>query len=305
MATAARASAVSAVRAAIRVLRKGSPPQESEMRVMRRYRTRAESFARSSIAGASWTNVRVRAATFATPVRAPPATIPAPPFPRGLTWLNVAPLRMDKQKGRPVLVEFWDFCRVNSLRTLPYLKAWHERYADAGLRVIGVHTGAFPPSRDEAEIEAAVARLGIEYPVVIDMELEVWDFYGNEGWPGRYLWDTKGALFSMHYGEGAYRETELRDPGAARRRARHGPAGAPGGRARPAAARPDRGSARRLLRPLRGGRRVGGAVGPRRADRRRPRDRDRRAGLPPARRAPAPHRAACSSCRPAPGSSAT
>jgi hypothetical protein len=54
-------------------------------------------------------------------VRAPSATIPAPPFPRGLTWLNVAPLRMDKQKGRPVLVEFWDFCRVNSLRTMPYL----------------------------------------------------------------------------------------------------------------------------------------------------------------------------------------
>jgi len=141
-------------------------------------------------------------------VRAPPATIPAPPFPRGLTWLNVAPLRMDKQKGRPVLVEFWDFCRVNSLRTMPYLRAWHERYADAGLRVIGVHTGAFPPSRDDGQVEAAVRRLGIEYPVVIDSELEVWDFYGNEGWPGRYLWDTKGALFSMHYGEGAYAETE-------------------------------------------------------------------------------------------------
>jgi hypothetical protein len=141
-------------------------------------------------------------------MRAPEHAIPAPPFPGGLTWVNVAPLRMDKQRGRPVLVEFWDFCRVNSLRTLPYLKAWHERYADAGLRVIGVHTGAFPPSRDEAEIAAAVERLGIGYPVVIDMELELWDFYGNEGWPGRYLWDTGGALFSMHYGEGAYAETE-------------------------------------------------------------------------------------------------
>ena len=95
-------------------------------------------------------------------MRAPSPTIPAPPFPRGLTWINSAPLRMDKQKGRPVLVEFWDFCRVNSLRTMPYLKAWHERYADAGLRVIGVHTGGFPPSRDEAEIRAAVQRLGVE-----------------------------------------------------------------------------------------------------------------------------------------------
>ena len=142
-------------------------------------------------------------------MRAPEATIPAPPFPRGLPWVNVAPLRMDKQRGRPVLVEFWDFCRVNSLRTLPYLKAWHERYADAGLRVIGVHTGAFPPSRDEHEVRRAVERLGIRYPVAIDTGLQVWDLYGNEGWPGRYLWDPGQALFSMHYGEGAYRETEL------------------------------------------------------------------------------------------------
>ena len=139
----------------------------------------------------------------------PPVEIAAPPFPRDLPWVNVAPLRMDKQRGRPVLVEFWDFCRVNSLRTMPYLKAWHARYADEGLRVIGIHTGGFLPARDTAAAVAATHRLGIEYPVVIDTELEVWDFYGNEGWPGRYLWDTRGALFSMHYGEGAYRETEL------------------------------------------------------------------------------------------------
>jgi len=141
-------------------------------------------------------------------VRAPPHAIPAPPFPRELPWINVAPLRMDKQLGRPVLVEFWDFCRVNSLRTLPYLKAWHDRYAADGLRVVGVHTGGLPPARDTDAVRAAVARLGIEYPVVVDERLEIWDFYGNEGWPGRYLWDAKGALFSMHYGEGAYAETE-------------------------------------------------------------------------------------------------
>jgi thiol-disulfide isomerase/thioredoxin len=142
------------------------------------------------------------------PVRAQPDTIPAPPFPRGLTWINVATLRMDKQRGRPVLVEFWDFCRVNSLRTLPYLTAWHERYADRGLRVIGIHTGGFAISRDEANIRRAVERLGVPYPVVIDAQLELWDMYGNEGWPARYLWDTRGALFSLHYGEGAYAETE-------------------------------------------------------------------------------------------------
>jgi thiol-disulfide isomerase/thioredoxin len=141
-------------------------------------------------------------------MRAPEHAIPAPPFPRELTWVNVAPLRMDKQRGRPVLVEFWDFCRVNSLRTMPYLKAWHERYADAGLRVIGVHAGGFLPARETENVVAAVERLGIEYPVVVDERLEIWDFYGNEGWPARYLWDAQGALYSMHYGEGAYGETE-------------------------------------------------------------------------------------------------
>jgi len=141
-------------------------------------------------------------------MRAPEHAIPAPPFPGGLTWVNVAPLRMDKQRGRPVLIEFWDFCRVNSLRTMPYLKAWHERYTDAGLRVIGVHTGGFLPARETANVVAAVRRLGVEYPVVVDERLEIWDFYGNEGWPARYLWDRQGALHSLHYGEGAYQETE-------------------------------------------------------------------------------------------------
>ena len=109
-----------------------------------------------------------------------------------------------------VLVEFWDFCRVNSLRTLPYLKAWHARYADAGLRVVGVHTGGFLPARAEDNVRRAVERLEIPWPVVIDSELEVWDIYGNEGWPARYLWEPRAAqLHSLHYGEGAYVETEL------------------------------------------------------------------------------------------------
>jgi hypothetical protein len=142
-------------------------------------------------------------------VLAQPDRIHAPPFPRGMPWVNAAPLRMDKQAGRPVLIEFWDFCRVNSLRTLPYVKAWHERYADDGLRVIGVHAGGLPPARDEANVRRAVERLEIAYPVAIDSWLELWDLYGNQGWPARYLWDRRGSLFSLHYGEGAYLQTEL------------------------------------------------------------------------------------------------
>lgn len=116
---------------------------------------------------------------------------------------------MDQQKGRSVLVEFWDFCRINSLRTLPYMCEWYSRYQELGLRVIGVHSSGFPPSSEVDSVEAAVQRLGIEYPVVIDHELAIWDYYGNRGWPARYLWNSEGVLEYYHYGEGAYTETEL------------------------------------------------------------------------------------------------
>ena len=128
-------------------------------------------------------------------------------FPAGMEWINVASLRMDKQLGRPVLLEFWDFCRCNSLRTLPYVRAWHERHAAAGLRVISVHAGGYPVSRDPAQVRAAVARLRIEHPVLLDTEFALWREYGNEGWPARYLFDRELRLHSFHYGEGAYDET--------------------------------------------------------------------------------------------------
>jgi thiol-disulfide isomerase/thioredoxin len=108
-----------------------------------------------------------------------------------------------------MLVEFWDFCRPSSMRTLPYLKAWHERYAEHGLRVIGVHCPGFEPSRGEVAVRDAVERLQIEYPVLIDTHLQAWREYGNIGWPARYLFDGRACLFEHHYGEGAYAETEL------------------------------------------------------------------------------------------------
>jgi hypothetical protein len=141
-------------------------------------------------------------------VRAPIDTLHAPMIPASLEWINVASLRMDKQLGRPVLIEFWDFCRANSLRTLPYVRAWHERYAAAGLRVISVHAPGYPPGQDPAQVRAAVQRLGIEHPVVLDTDFHLWRDYGNEGWPARYLFDRELKLHSFHYGEGAYDETE-------------------------------------------------------------------------------------------------
>ncbi len=136
--------------------------------------------------------------------------INAPEFPAGLEWLNVAFLRMDKQRGQgAVLVEFWDFARVNSLRTMPYLKSWHERYADAGLRVVGVHSPGYSFGRDRETVARAVERMRIDYPVVLDPDFAVWLAYGNRGWPGLYLFDRRGELRWFHYGEGAYRDTEL------------------------------------------------------------------------------------------------
>ena len=141
-------------------------------------------------------------------MRSPVDTIVAPPFPRDLGWVNVAPLRIDQQRGRPVLIEFFDFCRVSSLRTLPYVRAWHERYAAAGLRVISVHAPGFSLGRDEDVVRAAVARLGIEHPVCLDTDFALWRLYDNEGWPARYLFDGESRLAHFHYGEGGYAETE-------------------------------------------------------------------------------------------------
>jgi thiol-disulfide isomerase/thioredoxin len=142
-------------------------------------------------------------------VRAPVGRIAAPLFPTKLPWVNASGPQATIQRGRPMLVEFWDFCRPNSIRTLPYMKAWHERYAEAGLRVIGVHCPGFNASRDEQAVRDAVARLEITYPVLIDSELELWHEYENAGWPARYLFDGHARLFEYHYGEGAYAETEI------------------------------------------------------------------------------------------------
>ncbi|MSW95830.1 MAG: DipZ protein [Actinobacteria bacterium] len=125
-----------------------------------------------------------------------------------MTWINVAPLRMEKQATRPVLIEFWDFCRPSSLRTLPYLQAWHERYGAAGLRVISVHAPGFETSRDEDQVRSAVERLDIRHPVAIDAQFELWHAYENQGWPSRYLFAPRMKLAQAWFGEGGYRETE-------------------------------------------------------------------------------------------------
>jgi hypothetical protein len=142
-------------------------------------------------------------------VRPPTDAIAAPAFPTGSAWVNSPPLQMHELRGHAVLLEFWDFCRPNSLRTLPYVKAWHERYAADGLAVIGVHCPGFRTSASEANARAAVERLEIAYPVLLDTNFALWQEYENAGWPARYLWNAQGLLADYCYGEGGYAETEL------------------------------------------------------------------------------------------------
>jgi hypothetical protein len=141
-------------------------------------------------------------------MRVPAESIPAPPFPRPALWCNVAMLRMDPQKGRPVLIEFWDFARPASVRSVRYLQAWHERYAEAGLRVVGVHWPGFEASKGYERVGAAVKRLGLTFPILVDDAGGYRDEFEAPGWPARYLFDGKSWLVDYEHGEGGYRATE-------------------------------------------------------------------------------------------------
>src|SRR5262249_32388452 len=114
----------------------------------------------------------------------------APEFPAGLKWLNSAPLTVSGLKGKVLLVDFWEYTCVNCMRTLPYLKAWHERYADKGLVIVGVHTPEFAFAREDANVARAVKEFGLKYPIVNDRDYQVWNRYDNHYWPAKYLFDA-------------------------------------------------------------------------------------------------------------------
>ena len=141
-------------------------------------------------------------------MRAPTDDIAAPLFPRGGVWLN-GPEQSTISREQPMLLEFFDFCLPHSMRTLPYVTGWHARYGGEGLRVISVHSPGSPLAADQEKARAAVARLGVSHPVLLDQDLTFFGEYENEGWPVRFLYDGRARLFEYHYGEGAYAETEL------------------------------------------------------------------------------------------------
>jgi len=134
--------------------------------------------------------------------------IHAPEFPAEVQWLQGGPLRMADLRGRPVLIDFWDYTCVNCLHTLPYVREWHRRYAPHGLVVVGVHTPEFSFARETSNVLRAVRQHLIEYPVLLDNDYAMWQAWANRYWPAKYLVDGNGYLRYYHFGEGAYDETE-------------------------------------------------------------------------------------------------
>lgn len=128
---------------------------------------------------------------------------------RGISnYINTEPIALADVKGKVVLVDFWTYSCINCIRTIPYLNAWHDKYADDGLVIVGVHTPEFDFEKNPANVQAAVEKYGIEYPVVQDNDRETWKAYENRYWPRKYLVDDEGFIRYDHIGEGAYEETE-------------------------------------------------------------------------------------------------
>lgn len=135
--------------------------------------------------------------------------IAAPDLPEGLAWIGAESESMPAlTAGGPAIVHFLDFAQLNSVRTLPYLGEWARRYREAGLSVIGVQSPRFPFGADPEAVAAGLAELGVEFPVAVDAEHDLWAAYGCEGWPSLFLWSLGGALGWVHFGEGEYRATE-------------------------------------------------------------------------------------------------
>lgn len=152
------------------------------------------------------------------PLVQPPNPAP-PPFPSlagqvaspldgALTWFNSPALQLDKQRGKVVLLHFFDFSCVNCIRTYPYVTEWHRRYAAVGLQVIGVHVPQFEFSMDPVNVLASVRQYKLGYPIAVDSHLQIAGVYSNRFWPRFVVIDQAGKIRLDHTGEGAYAETE-------------------------------------------------------------------------------------------------
>jgi len=138
-----------------------------------------------------------------------PAEGPGAPEIGGIrAWINSGPLTIQELRGKVVLVDFWTYTCINCIRTFPFLKIWHSRYADDGLVIIGIHTPEFDFEKNLDNVEQATRDNGILWPVAMDNDYVTWRNYSNHFWPAKYLIDREGVVRYTHFGEGAYAETE-------------------------------------------------------------------------------------------------
>ena len=133
---------------------------------------------------------------------------PMPDLGGAVAWLNSAPLSRQSLRGKVVLVNFWTYSCINSLRELPYLRSWAAKYQEAGLVVIGVHAPEFGFEKERTNVEAAVRELNITFPVPIDSNHRIWQAFSNAYWPADYFIDGKGRIRYHHFGEGEYDKSE-------------------------------------------------------------------------------------------------
>jgi cytochrome c biogenesis protein CcdA/thiol-disulfide isomerase/thioredoxin len=132
----------------------------------------------------------------------------APSLSGAVTWLNSPPLSMTELRGKVVLIDFWTYSCINCIRTLPYVRAWAEKYKDEGLVVIGVHSPEFAFEKNIENVKRAVRDFQITYPVAIDNDYKIWRAFHNSYWPAHYLIDAEGRIRYHQFGEGEYVETE-------------------------------------------------------------------------------------------------
>lgn len=132
----------------------------------------------------------------------------APEISGGQTWFNSKPLTLNELHGKVVMIDFWTYTCINCIRTLPYTKAWYEKYKDKGFILIGVHTPEFEFEKDANNVGMAIRDFGITYPVVQDNNYAIWNAYGNQYWPADYLINKDGKIVDTHFGEGDYDATE-------------------------------------------------------------------------------------------------
>jgi thiol-disulfide isomerase/thioredoxin len=123
-------------------------------------------------------------------------------------WLNTQPLTMTQLRGKVVLVQFWTYTCINWRRTLPYVRAWADRYKDQGLVVIGVHTPEFEFEKNLSNVRRAVTEIGINFPIAIDSDYVIWGAFKNQYWPALYIVDAQGRIRHHQFGEGDYEHSE-------------------------------------------------------------------------------------------------